>query len=425
MDALTERAGGLAGTLDAEVADARERAPSGLRGRDLAVTLAGALGVLAAASALSALAPVGHPPSLAAIALLVLVYAAFTRIEFEIGSGALVPTQLMLVPMLFVLPAAVVPLAVSLGLVLGSLVDLARGRIHASRLLVPVVYSAHALGPALVLVLAGIDDPSWGDWPWLVLALVAQLVFELASALTREVVGVGVPARLILGAVAQTFLMDVLLAPVGFLAALAGRDATAAVLAVAPLALLFRVLAVERRARIDRAVELTGAVADERRVARTDVLTGLANRLAWEEALVDVAGGGRVGVVLGDVDRLKQVNDTHGHEMGDELIRAVAGAIRAVADDAVLVARLGGDEFGCLLPDADDARCADLARRLDAAVRSLPPVVPGAPVSASFGGASVREHGSVAAAIEEADRLAYGVKSSAGGGRRSGRPVGA
>lgn len=420
MTALPERPSGLAQTLDVEVAEARDRAPSGLAGRDLGVTLAAAAAFLAAAGALAWRAPGGHGGSVPVLLLLVGIYAVFTRVEFEIGSGSLVPTQLVLVPMLFVLPPSVVPLAVATGLVLGGTVDLVRGRTHASRLLVPIVYSTHALGPALVLVVADLGRPGWGDWPWLLLALAAQLVFEVGSALVREVVGVGVPARVILGAVAQTFLMDVLLAPVGFLAALAARDAATAVVAVAPLAVLFHVMAAERRARIDRAVALNDAVEEASRAARTDVLTGLANRLAWEEWLVRAAGSPGAAIVRGDVDGLKHVNDTFGHDAGDELIEAVATAVaEAAAGRATLVARLGGDEIGCLLLEADEADCEELVAALAVAVEGLPEVRPGVPVSASFGGATVAVAGSLAAALEEADRRAYVEKARRGKGRRA------
>lgn len=206
--------------------------------------------------------------------------------------------------------------------------------------------------------------------------------------------------------------------------AIAADDARAAVLAVVPLALLVRVLAFERRARIDRAVVLTGAVHAASRAARTDALTGIANRLAWEEALVTAAADPSAGVVVGDVDGLKHVNDTLGHDRGDELIQSVAAAIRdAAGGRALLVARLGGDEFGCLLRAVDEDGCAALVADLGRAVAGLPPIEPGVAVSASFGGALARTSGSLAAAIEEADRRAYVEKATHGKGRRAIQPA--
>ncbi len=92
------------------------------------------------------------------------------------------------------------------------------------------------------------------------------------------------------------------------------------------------------------------------REARTDELTGLANRVAWTEAL-DQERPRRsryrrpVVVMSVDVDGLKQANDRFGHDAGDELLRGVAGILRRNLRDADVVARIGGDEFGVLLPE--------------------------------------------------------------------------
>lgn len=85
-------------------------------------------------------------------------------------------------------------------------------------------------------------------------------------------------------------------------------------------------------------------------VERTDVLTGLANRLQFEEqvtgALSQFAEQGELGVVLFiDLDGFKPVNDTHGHLAGDAVLREVATRLKQNATDAICVARFGGDEF--------------------------------------------------------------------------------
>jgi len=91
-----------------------------------------------------------------------------------------------------------------------------------------------------------------------------------------------------------------------------------------------------------------------RRLAEHDALTGLANRAAWEARFL--AGGcgmapvGPLGaVVLVDLDRFKQVNDTLGHLAGDACLRAAAERLQAAFPDAALTARIGGDEFALLL----------------------------------------------------------------------------
>lgn len=84
------------------------------------------------------------------------------------------------------------------------------------------------------------------------------------------------------------------------------------------------------------------------RLALTDALTGLANRSAFDTALAERLVSGAAIVAMIDLDRFKPVNDTYGHDVGDELLKAVAGRIDAELDGEHLVARLGGDEFAVL-----------------------------------------------------------------------------
>ena len=92
-----------------------------------------------------------------------------------------------------------------------------------------------------------------------------------------------------------------------------------------------------------------------RHLSETDGLTGLPNRRAWDE-LIEVAlkpHAGPVCVALIDLDHFKLYNDTHGHQVGDRLLRDVAEAWRAVLRPGDLLARYGGEEFALLLPDCD------------------------------------------------------------------------
>lgn len=98
--------------------------------------------------------------------------------------------------------------------------------------------------------------------------------------------------------------------------------------------------------------------------ARTDSLTGVANRLAWDEAVDGAVAGGPAGVIVVDVDRLKWVNDNRGHEAGDRLLQATADILRNAVRSHDLVARLGGDEFAVLLPEADDSACREVVERI-------------------------------------------------------------
>jgi diguanylate cyclase len=88
--------------------------------------------------------------------------------------------------------------------------------------------------------------------------------------------------------------------------------------------------------------------------ARTDGLTGLFNRRAFDQRLEEMfmafRGGGRSFVVaLVDIDRFKLINDTHGHQAGDQVLRQLASLLRTQLNRAVIVARFGGEEFAAIL----------------------------------------------------------------------------
>lgn len=99
--------------------------------------------------------------------------------------------------------------------------------------------------------------------------------------------------------------------------------------------------------------------------ASTDPLTGLCNRRAFERDLAERLGQGPLTLVTLDVDGLKLVNDQHGHAQGDELLRAVTGAIRSVLRDEDGAYRVGGDEFCLLLPGEQRGLLPELQAALD------------------------------------------------------------
>jgi putative nucleotidyltransferase with HDIG domain len=229
-----------------------------MKPRELAAQALAAALVLAAAVALVVL---GHPGAVDAVdfALLVLATAVLGRLEFEVGGGFTVPTQLVFVPMLFVLPPAVVPLAVIGAAVLDRLPDLLRGRWHPQRLLLSIGDAWFAFGPAVVFVLAGISEPSLKDWPIFAVALGAQLAADMAGATLREWAAHGVAPRLQLHLMWRVWLVDLMLSPIGLLAAFATVIQPRAYLLVLPMAGVIPVFARERRERIGHAIELSAA----------------------------------------------------------------------------------------------------------------------------------------------------------------------
>ncbi|MCC7052314.1 MAG: GGDEF domain-containing protein [Gemmatimonadaceae bacterium] len=135
-----------------------------------------------------------------------------------------------------------------------------------------------------------------------------------------------------------------------------------------------------------RNVRLLGAVAsvsletvwqieEATRRARTDALTGLANRRAFDEALARAVAeadrfGHNVGLVICDVDNFKRVNDLYGHEVGDHVLRSIAASLSTGVRGVDLVARYGGEELVMLLGKADVAMAWEVAERMRAAIEA-------------------------------------------------------
>jgi HD-GYP domain-containing protein (c-di-GMP phosphodiesterase class II) len=227
-------------------------------GDRVALVVMGA-GFLLVALALTSLVKDGRAPGTAVLVVYVAVYALVSRVEFEVFTGASVPTELVLVPMLFVLPLGLVPLAIACGLVLGSLIGWARGETALERSALSLIGSWHAVGPVLVLWTAGVSLVSWRDWPILTGALAAQFVLELASIALAEWIARETSPRALVPHVARSQLVDAALAPAGLVVAFAAQSEPYAVLLLLPLVGVLRVFAGERRARIDSAIELMDA----------------------------------------------------------------------------------------------------------------------------------------------------------------------
>ncbi|MDN2581583.1 GGDEF domain-containing protein [Aquibium sp. ELW1220] len=142
------------------------------------------------------------------------------------------------------------------------------------------------------------------------------------------------------------------------------------------------------------------------REARTDGLTGLANRRAFLERAATESGG---SIAILDIDCFKVINDTHGHPTGDHVLKTIAGLIRDVVGDAGCVARLGGEEFGVLLPASapDEAvRLIERARATLAAASVLDDR------SISFSAGVAGRTADIAADMARADRAMYRAKNT-------------
>jgi HD-GYP domain-containing protein (c-di-GMP phosphodiesterase class II) len=242
--------------LEARLEERRERAVTRLRARSRVSSLV-LLAVFGAACAALGLAVDTHrSPGLLTVLALVGAYALASRVEFEVRTGLTLPTQLVLVPMLFLLPLPTVPLFVAAGLLLGRAPEL---RVALDRALLVGPNSFHSLGPVTVLALAGEHAPTLDRW-WLYLAaLSAQFGADFIGNGAHQWYVNGVAPWSGLPFMGWAFLVDAALAPVGLAVALAAQGHPAAVLLVLPLLGLLGEFARERRARIDHTLELSHA----------------------------------------------------------------------------------------------------------------------------------------------------------------------
>ncbi len=171
------------------------------------------------------------------------------------------------------------------------------------------------------------------------------------------------------------------------------------------------------RANATLQAEHSQEVAALRHAAETDPLTGVLNRRAFlDRAAQTVALARRYGHPLAvaaiDIDHFKRVNDTHGHGIGDQVIRRVAEITQAIARDTDLVARYGGEEFVVLVMEADRNEVMAFGERLRAAIsadKELLDTVGGLTVSV---GCAVIEpnDADVEVAVARADKALYAAK---------------
>jgi diguanylate cyclase (GGDEF)-like protein len=186
------------------------------------------------------------------------------------------------------------------------------------------------------------------------------------------------------------------------------RVAEAGLLALLAMMLLTLILA----RPLLRAFRWTEEQASE---ARIDALTGLANRRALEEILAaEISRAQRfahqLAVVLLDLDRFKEINDSFGHAAGDVMLRAVSRLLTSLARQGDTVARWGGEEFVVVLPETDLAGARRFAERLRRTIEAH--AVAEMKTSASCGVATMLPEDSVEELLGAADQALYQAKSN-------------
>jgi diguanylate cyclase (GGDEF)-like protein len=154
------------------------------------------------------------------------------------------------------------------------------------------------------------------------------------------------------------------------------------------------------------------------RLATTDGLTGLTNHRTMQERLEDQLAqaqryGKRVSFLLCDVDHFKSVNDTYGHPVGDEVLRAVARTLQKEARNTDVVARYGGEEFAIVMPETDTGGATVIAERIRDRVARLVHQTPQGPlrITISLGTATFPDDARTKAElIERTDGCLYHAK---------------
>jgi putative nucleotidyltransferase with HDIG domain len=353
--------GGVSSATEDSVQRARSQRPEPLSDRLLLTESIFAVLFVIAAVALIEIGKPGHVPIGEAIVLTV-IFALLTRFEVEVGVGYGYPTQLAFVPMLFVLPPEIAPALVVAGRMLGGLPEFLRGALPGDRVISRLTDSWWSLGPAVVLSAAGVHGAHSGDWPWWVLALGAQLALDLAVSSAREFFGTGYAPDMHARELALVWTMDVLLSPVGMAAALAAEDARFAFVLVFPLALLMRVFAQERSARLDQQIETSRtyrrtALLLGELIGEDDEYTGAHSQgvVSLSVAIADELGLGEeerrlveFGALLHDVGKIAVPNEIvnkstalsdeewavmRGHTItGQRMLERVGGALKDVGD---------------------------------------------------------------------------------------------
>jgi diguanylate cyclase (GGDEF)-like protein len=510
--------------------------------RERRTELASALLLGLVVAAMAVLLPSAHGVSAIDLIGLIALHGFCSHVRLYIGGGSAVPTQLALIPMLFLLPPALVPVAVAAGLWCSTVADIALGTAGPERLVSSIGDAWHAVGPALVFAAAGSPEPEVTQWLLLAPALLAEAAFDTLSSMLREWTGRGIPPSLQLQVMGRVYAVDAMLTPLGFMAVLAPIAGHRGWLLLAPLCIVLYALVADRRVRIETeharvedlhrerarlqavmrsvgdtltanldrdamldailqtarqamgathgwagtpgplfddgaprahhalqtaarrslqtgetvttctgdwhavarrigrgerrealmlarrhepfstdeieilehlvahaaiSLENTELHARLREQATTDALTGLANHRALMTALNGRLDG--MSLILFDLDDFKNVNDTWGHLAGDQVLRAVAAAVRSRCRGVDVTARYGGEELAVALPRTDLAGAQLVAEDIRHTIAALE-IGAGIRVTVSAGVAAAHPDDSATDLIAAADAALYEAK---------------
>jgi diguanylate cyclase (GGDEF)-like protein len=337
--------------------------------REWQVEAIAAAGFVAAAIALAVTrAPSAGLPILQAAALVV-TYAVLARVRFALGSGFTMPTQLALVPILLLLPPALGPALVGLGLVLARAPEVLARKAPAERLLASIADGWYVLAPATLLALVAPHGALEGAaWPVWIAALALQIGGDFVVSTAREYLGSGVAPSIQIGVIGQIAVVDLLLSGVGLLAAFGSQTRPFAFLLTVPLVAGLALFARDRAARISRALALVDeldrerkrVVAAHRRIGETAAAN--LDRAALEDIFVRTAvelveaDGGRLSVGDPPLEPLRI--RTRAGEEGD-LEEALTAVETSLAERSGLVeaTAAGATALGLSVESSDESSC--------------------------------------------------------------------
>ena len=246
-------------TVEAQLVAARKRAGVGPSTRELAIEASFASSFLIAAVALGVLAPDGRAFDLLPALVLMVAAAVSSRVVFSVGSTYTAPVQLAYVPMLFVLPTAWAPLALGISFAAAAAWEALIGRRPPGKALNALSDSWFAIFPALVLVADGAPSAAAVSPVVLLAALAAYVVGDFLVSSLRERLHTGASLREQIPEAAWVSLVDVLLAPFGFLVALGAAEREWVVVFPFSIFAMLTLFSHEREQRMDSLVELNEA----------------------------------------------------------------------------------------------------------------------------------------------------------------------